>query len=842
MRARPSRRSRSAARIMKETGARRSSWRAARRWRRPSPSSTQRGIPVIGHVGLTPQAVNVLGGYGARGSERRRGGEDPRRRQGGRRGRRLRVVVEGVMEEIADRGDRRRSPARPSASAPRPSATARCWSPRTCSACSSARRASSSASATSPRGSARPRAHLCRGRAEPPFPTDEQTYRAKGHSRSLPFAFRRAPLDGAARRPRAAGGEGSAGTAFHGEQRLRRMFGASPDDGETFLREVDDELRREQMRDFISAMAAGWSVAVVLLLARRGGYIWWQGTRQQRRPRPGRIPGRGARQHSSRQPRGAAPSSSARRQRPAGLSAPPPCSPAPRCRCRQRRPPRSRLSRDRRRQRLDAALPPRGPDPPDPLEFDSRRRSEVVSGCSRSPSRAALVRQRRRDDRAWRFSSNARRPSRAGLRPGRRDKNVPESIRTSAVQMAGTLGVDAGGAPAAAGPVGPAMTTTKNKRVCIVAPRRAAIAASGCGILKQGQSRRRRPSASAFRCSASEGDIAGRSDARRRAGHLARAGRQCRLGAAGRQCRPSRSAMSRSGQAPAGPGPSSSASGSSRRAASPRRRSSPTAGSTRSTRGRACARSTPSNGALVWAPAPDEQRQRTRRSTAAASPTTTAASTPPTASAMSPRWMPQRRRSVWMVKPGGPLRGAPTVASDTVYVISQDNQLYRAQGRRRRDPLVGRRRRSSSPACSARRAGRRPGTLVAGFSSGELNAYRYENGQVVAGRAGADRHLAPASSSLSDIDADPVIDNGRVFAIGQGGRMVAVELITGQRDLGTEYRRHLDALGRGRLGFRGHRRRAAAVHLSPERPHPLDQPATAKPSLKRPRIHTFRGL
>ncbi len=27
----------------------------------------QRGIPVIGHVGLTPQAVNVLGGYGARG-------------------------------------------------------------------------------------------------------------------------------------------------------------------------------------------------------------------------------------------------------------------------------------------------------------------------------------------------------------------------------------------------------------------------------------------------------------------------------------------------------------------------------------------------------------------------------------------------------------------------------------------------------------------------------------------------------------------------------------------------------------------------------------------------------
>jgi len=36
-------------------------------------------------------------------------------------------------------------------------------------------------------------------------------------------------------------------------------------------------------------------------------------------------------------------------------------------------------------------------------------------------------------------------------------------------------------------------------------------------------------------------------------------------------------------------------------------------------------------------------------------------------------------------------------------------------------------------------------------------------------------------SSLSDIDANAVIDNGQVFAIGQGGRMVALELISGQR-------------------------------------------------------------
>src|SRR3712207_1640092 len=31
---------------------------------------------------------------------------------------------------------------------------------------------------------------------------------------------------------------------------------------------------------------------------------------------------------------------------------------------------------------------------------------------------------------------------------------------------------------------------------------------------------------------------------------------------------------------------------------------------------------------------------------------------------------------IWRVRPGGPLRGAPTIANDSVYVVSQDNQLY----------------------------------------------------------------------------------------------------------------------------------------------------------------------
>ena len=136
---------------------------------------------------------------------------------------------------------------------------------------------------------------------------------------------------------------------------------------------------------------------------------------------------------------------------------------------------------------------------------------------------------------------------------------------------------------------------------------------------------------------------------------------------------------------------------------------------------------------------------------------------------------------LWIVKPGGPLRGAPTIANDNVYVTSQDNQLYAlnaADGETRwtgsgsfeQAGVFG----SASPAFAQ-------STVVAGFSSGELTAYRYENGQVVWQDALARTGVSTVVGTISDIDADPVIDQGRVFAVGQGGRMVAVELITGQR-------------------------------------------------------------
>jgi len=136
---------------------------------------------------------------------------------------------------------------------------------------------------------------------------------------------------------------------------------------------------------------------------------------------------------------------------------------------------------------------------------------------------------------------------------------------------------------------------------------------------------------------------------------------------------------------------------------------------------------------------------------------------------------------LWKVKPAGPLRGSPTIAFGQVYVMTQDNQII-ALDAKSGDQLWNK---SGSTAQSgvfgvaAPSAGQ--GTIVAGYSSGELSAYRYENGRELWADALARTNISTQVSSLTDIDADPIIDSGRVYALGQGGRMAAYELVTGQR-------------------------------------------------------------
>ena len=142
----------------------------------------------------------------------------------------------------------------------------------------------------------------------------------------------------------------------------------------------------------------------------------------------------------------------------------------------------------------------------------------------------------------------------------------------------------------------------------------------------------------------------------------------------------------------------------------------------------------------------------------------------------------QSGRELWRRDLKIPLRGAPSVGEGRVFVMSQDNQLtalnaetgeiaWEALGTVEASGLLG----AAPPAISF-------GTAVVGYSSGEIFAYRIESGRTVWQDVLATTSIrTTAIGSLSDVDAPIVIDRGRVFAIGNGGRIAAIDLATGQR-------------------------------------------------------------
>lgn len=135
----------------------------------------------------------------------------------------------------------------------------------------------------------------------------------------------------------------------------------------------------------------------------------------------------------------------------------------------------------------------------------------------------------------------------------------------------------------------------------------------------------------------------------------------------------------------------------------------------------------------------------------------------------------------WQVTPGGPLRGAPSIANGSIYVMSADNQIYAlseadgttqwtASGPLETAGVFG----TGAPAIAR-------ATVIAGFSSGDLDAYRYENGRVVWQDALTRTSMSTSVGDVTDVDASPVADESRVYAVGAGGRMIALDLTTGQR-------------------------------------------------------------
>jgi outer membrane protein assembly factor BamB len=136
---------------------------------------------------------------------------------------------------------------------------------------------------------------------------------------------------------------------------------------------------------------------------------------------------------------------------------------------------------------------------------------------------------------------------------------------------------------------------------------------------------------------------------------------------------------------------------------------------------------------------------------------------------------------LWKVRPAGPLRGAPAIGGGNIYVLTQDNQIYALKPETGETLWTVSATLETSGVFGVAAPAIAQGTVVAGFSSGELSALRFENGRIVWQDQLSRTSISTSVSVISDIDASPVIDQGKVYAIGQGGRMVAMDLVTGQR-------------------------------------------------------------
>ncbi|RYM14854.1 3-methyl-2-oxobutanoate hydroxymethyltransferase [Sphingobium cupriresistens] len=91
----------SASRIMAETGCAAVKLEGGEAMADTISFLSQRGIPVMAHIGLTPQAVNALGGYGARGKSQQEHAKIMADARAVAQAGAFAMVLEGVMEELA---------------------------------------------------------------------------------------------------------------------------------------------------------------------------------------------------------------------------------------------------------------------------------------------------------------------------------------------------------------------------------------------------------------------------------------------------------------------------------------------------------------------------------------------------------------------------------------------------------------------------------------------------------------------------------------------------------------------------------------------------------------------
>lgn len=138
-------------------------------------------------------------------------------------------------------------------------------------------------------------------------------------------------------------------------------------------------------------------------------------------------------------------------------------------------------------------------------------------------------------------------------------------------------------------------------------------------------------------------------------------------------------------------------------------------------------------------------------------------------------------RELWRFDASVPFRGAPTIDGGRVYAVTHDNQMIALNlqdgsliwdqvGIAENAGMLG----AATPASDN-------GTVVIALSSGELIAMLGGNGRILwQDTLSSSRRLTPLAT-LADIDGNPVIDRGKVYALSHAGSMVAIDMRSGER-------------------------------------------------------------
>jgi len=136
---------------------------------------------------------------------------------------------------------------------------------------------------------------------------------------------------------------------------------------------------------------------------------------------------------------------------------------------------------------------------------------------------------------------------------------------------------------------------------------------------------------------------------------------------------------------------------------------------------------------------------------------------------------------LWRVPLPAPVHAAPTIEGNKLFLITVDNEMYayglpagnllwNSAGLTENAAIAG----TGSVAATS-------DIVVVPYSSGELSAVLNGNGRVVWEQSLIAASRLSAAGSLSSIVGRPIIHNGKVFAVGHGGRTIAVDARSGKR-------------------------------------------------------------